>query len=220
MLRGVREHLGHVLGRHLRHGEELRLLLPPRRGRRRRARPRGYVDSTASPTTSAERPAPPRSAADAILVEHASPVECKHRICKLPHESAEQRSVEREPLSPREWERRYPLTERHLRHHVLHEIRCRRAHPPTKARRAEPSSFACKRHKPCLCTSLAAKPREAPAQKPAVEIALELLSHEPGQRDRDRPVVDRGVERLEILRNDLVCRSVRAEQARPSRYSL
>jgi hypothetical protein len=40
---------------------------------------------------------------------------------------------------------------------------------------------------------------EAPAEQSAVEVAVELLAHEGGQRDREGPVVDRPVEGLEVV---------------------
>jgi hypothetical protein len=46
--------------------------------------------------------------------------------------------------------------------------------------------------------------REAAAEQSAVEVPVELFAHEARQRDRERAVVHRSVERLEVVADDLV----------------
>ena len=46
--------------------------------------------------------------------------------------------------------------------------------------------------------------REAPTEQAAVEVAVELLANERGQPDGEGPIVDRRVQRLEVVAHDLV----------------
>ena len=49
---------------------------------------------------------------DAVLNGELAPLECKHRIGELPHDCAENRTVEPEPTAPRERNRQHPLQRR------------------------------------------------------------------------------------------------------------
>jgi hypothetical protein len=131
-------------------------------------------------------------------------VEAEHRDHGDARHGSEQRAVVRETLSPREREGEHPLPQRHLGQHTLHEVGGGRGHAPAGARRAKSATLAGKGHKTPLVALLALEVGEASAEQAAVEVAVELLAHETGQRDRDRSVVHRSVERLEVVAHDLV----------------
>jgi len=88
----------------------------------------------------------------------------------------------------------------------LHQIRRRRGHPPAQARRAKSPTFARKGHQTALAAALALEAAKASTEQAAVQVTLQLLADEAGQRDRDRPLVDRPVERLEVVTHDRVQR--------------
>jgi hypothetical protein len=54
---------------------------------------------------------------------------------------------------------------------------------------------------------LAFQPRKAPAQQPAIEVGLQLLTGVLGDAHRERPIADRPVKRFEIVAHDLVQRA-------------
>ncbi len=66
------------------------------------------------------------------------------------------------------------------------------------------SRLRSERHKARLRARVASQPRESATQKAAVQIPLELLPHEPRQRELHGAVVDGAVERLEVVLDDLV----------------
>ena len=68
-----------------------------------------------------------------------------------------------------------------------------------QARRAEAAALAAERHQPRLLTPIAPEPHEAKAQQAAIQIALELLIHEPRKRDREGAFVHSTVERGQVV---------------------
>jgi hypothetical protein len=117
---------------------------------------------------------------------------------------AEQRPILREPPPPGERKREHPVAERHLRQHVLDELRRGGAHATAEARRAEAASFAAPGDKAALVAAATAKPREAPAEQPTLEVRIELFLCMFGNLDVEGAVVDGSVERLYVVANDLV----------------
>jgi hypothetical protein len=77
-----------------------------------------------------------------------------------------------------------------LNEHALHEVRRRRAHAP---------AFTRESNQPALVARRAAHAREASAQQAAIEKRLELLLGVLGQPHIERAIVDRAVERLEVV---------------------
>jgi len=77
-------------------------------------------------------------------------------------------------------------------------------HAPAEARRAESSPLAAEGDEPALAARATAKPREAPAQKPTVEVGLELLLRVLRHPDGKGAVVDGAVECLQVVAHDLV----------------
>jgi hypothetical protein len=92
-----------------------------------------------------------------------------------------------------------PLPERCRRKNALGEIERRLRHLASQTRGAESSAATSERDQSPLAAVFAQNVREAPAQKTAVEIAVELLAHELRKANRDGPVVDGPVERREVV---------------------
>lgn len=146
-----------------------------------------------------------RAALSAPADDAALAVEVEDGLDEEARQRREKRSVVAEALAPRERHREHPLAKRDgERQDVLDEMRRGRRHLPPKARRTEPAALAAERHQPRLLAAITPKAPEATAEQPAVEIALELLPHEPRQRDRERTVVHRAVERREVVRHHLI----------------
>ena len=137
---------------------------------------------------------------------HARAVEPQHRTHEDPRHRPEQLAVVGESLPPRERHREHPLAKRRGRQDALHQIRRRRGHPPAQARRAKSPTFARKGHQTALAAALALEAAKASTEQAAVQVTLQLLADEAGQRDRDRPLVDRPVERLEVVTHHRVQR--------------
>ena len=105
---------------------------------------------------------------------------------------------------------------------ALDEVRRRRGHAPARARGGRIRG-------PCRAKATTRRSEQSPAfhmgeaaaEQPAVEVPVELLAHEGGERDREGPVVDRPVEGLEVVTHDLVERrglgsAALVDQARPA----
>ena len=73
--------------------------------------------------------------------------------------------------------------------------------PRHEGQKPRPLQLKC--DKPTLAACLAFQPCEAPAQQAAGEVAVELLAHERRQRDGQGPLVDRGVQRGQVVAQNL-----------------
>jgi len=68
----------------------------------------------------------------------------------------------------------------------------------------KPRPLATERHQPALGAPLAFQPGKTAAEKPTVEVCLQLLAGVLRDPHRERAVVDRAVQRLEVVAHDLV----------------
>ncbi len=75
---------------------------------------------------------------------------------------------------------------------------------PSQALDSFPLAIATERHEPDLPTVPAHQPGKSPAKKATLEVALQLLAGVLGDPHRERLVVDRAVQRLEVVPHQLV----------------
>jgi hypothetical protein len=136
-------------------------------------------------------------------VPPASGVERQHRLHDHAREPAQQCSVLGQPPPPWEREGQHPLAKPALRRqYPLHQVRGRRVHPPTRARRTEATALTTERHQPPLPAVLAFQARKTAAEQAAIEVSLQLLAGVLGDPHRDRTIPDRSGGRLFKLPNE------------------
>ena len=133
-----------------------------------------------------------------------SPVPAEHRVHERMAHRTEQLAVVGESRSELEGQRQHELSERcSLGQHVLDEI-CRGfSHSSSQTRWTKAQPLTGETDDDALGAFWACQHCEASRKHSAVDITLELLSHEPGQW-RGETLLDSGVERAEVVAHDLV----------------
>jgi len=120
------------------------------------------------------------------------------------HDGATQVVIPRQPVAQPRRQRQHPLSHRHRREHVVHQVRGAFRHPAPGAARAGRPPFARKRDEPIQPTVITAKTRKAARQAPASQHLAKLLLDDPGQ---PFPVAQTGglrAEALEVMADHLV----------------
>ena len=74
-----------------------------------------------------------------------------------------------------------PLTNRHLRHNRIHQVRRGFIHPPTDARRAKASALAIERHRVAVRTLSAANANKAVAKDATAQEGFKLRANKRGK---------------------------------------
>ncbi len=98
----------------------------------------------------------------------------------------------------------HPLPHGHPREHLVDQVRRALGHAPSAAARTEPAPMTRERHEAVEPTSLAPKPREAPAEPPAPKKVAELLLDEAGQPLAGAEVGCLHTKRLEVIAHHLI----------------
>ena len=87
----------------------------------------------------------------------------------------EQLRVSSEQDAQRDRKRQHPLAHRHLRDHVIDQVRGALRHAPRAARGAKPASFAREGDQLLMAAVPTAQPQEAVGENAAVEKVVELV---------------------------------------------
>ena len=85
-----------------------------------------------------------------------------------------------EPMSQGKGDRQYPLTDRHLRKDMIHQVRRRVGHAPPAAGRTKTPAFAGIRHEPVQSTGIAVHPQKPKGQDVTLQERMQFSFHEPG----------------------------------------
>jgi hypothetical protein len=120
------------------------------------------------------------------------------------HDGATQVVIPRQPVPKPMRERQHPLSHRHRREHVVHQVRGAFRHPAPGAARAGRPPFARKRDEPIQPAVITAKARKAAGQAPASQQRAKLLLDEPGQPLPVAQASGLRAEALEVIADHLV----------------
>ena len=109
-----------------------------------------------------------------------------------------------QPVTQARRQTQHPLPHGHPREHLVDQVRRALGHAPSAAARTEPAPMTRERHEAVEPTSLAPKPREAPAEPPAPKKVAELLLDETGQPLAGAEVGCLHTKRLEVIAHHLI----------------
>jgi len=144
---------------------------------------------------------------DARVLDQALSVEAEHRIDEQPTDGTKQFAVVSQSRAQLERHGEHELPQRHARKNVLQQVQSGLCHSSAETRRTEAASLTRECNERFVRTALARECREASTQQAAVDVALELGSHELRQWRAGEALLGGRVQRVQVLAHDAVERA-------------